>query len=309
LENLDFFLENRLCENWHLKSLDRRSNAAVSYHDTESVEELHMHPMLGRAPKIKSLLAFAIPKIDSDSIAVLMVANPQIAVLADSDLMTALLLLARILGGTIDQIIDSPNYDSSSFAGNTFAEGGEPPKFDEDQTAAAFLLKTLVTKHRLLTRNGVSYVGLRSWRASIKPFQIAALTALKADIPKPFVMASASEVADAAISHLGALFIQNVIPVPCGSSARADCLSVQIAEEVARLLSCEFMNVLRSQVPRGSSHPKASAKLRSISMEGACKGAALVVDDLTTSGKHIELAVRCLRENGINCFAIGWIAN
>jgi hypothetical protein len=303
------FLETEISENWHLPALDSPACNAVSFSNTEHAEELLGHPMLRSVPKVRSFLAFRIQQSNASGNAVLMVLNPGPTVFEDHDLMTALLLLVRLIGTDFDWHAGNPVSATGELANNAFAENGYAQKFEPDQTSAAFLLKTLLVKHRLLARNGVSYIGIRSWRATIKPYQIAALTALKADIPKSFVTLIAEELAKAAVSHFGANFIANVVPIPCGSSGRGDCLSVQIAAELARLLRGSFKNVLKTNVPKGSSHPKSSAKLNKMELVGSLDGTTLVVDDVITSGKHVELALKCLRDRNISSFAMGWIVN
>jgi hypothetical protein len=303
------FLETEISENWHLAALDNPACNAISIANTDQSEELVGHPMLRTVPKVRSLLAFRIQQAAANRNAVLMVLNPAASVFADHDLMTALLLLVRLVGTDFDWHVGNPGISVEAVPGNAFAENGTTQKFEPDQTSAAFLLKTLLVKHRLLARNGVSYIGIRSWRATIKPYQIAALTALKAEIPKSFVTLIAEELAKAAVSHFGAKFISNVVPIPCGSSGKSDCLSVQIAAELARLLNCNFKNVLKTNVPKGASHPKSSAKLHSMELVGTLEGTTLVIDDVITSGKHVVLALKTLRERNINSFAMGWIVN
>ena len=254
--------------------------------------------MLRAVPKIKSLLAFNVAGESADEGSFLMSANPKAQVFNDSNLMTALLQMAKLTKDKFSSPVKPPA-----------AANQDLPNTESDHVPAAFLLKTLGVGQRLLARNGISYVGLRSWREPVKEHQIAALVALKANLPDSFVATVADEIAKAAVSQLGLGVIRNVVPVPCGSSGRADCFSVRIAEKVADIMRCDFKNVLTSHVPKGTSHPKASAKLMAMKMDGELEGATLVVDDVVTSGKHLELAMKCLRGKDINCFAMGWIAN
>jgi hypothetical protein len=302
------FPATELSADWHMKALDGNSSEAISYADTEQSAELQSHPMLRAVPKIRSLLAFNIARESADEFSFLMIANPQAAVFTDSNLMTALLQMAKLTKEKFSHPAKVHGPRPYAFR-KAVVDEVAIPKREDDQVAAAFLLKTLGAGQRLLARNGVSYVGLRSWREQVKEHQIAALVALKANLPESFVTTVATEIATAAVSQFGLGVIRNVVPVPCGSSGRADCFSVRIAERVADVLRCEFRNVLKSKVPKGSSHPKASARLGAMTMEGELAGATLVVDDVVTSGKHLELAMKCLRGNSISCFAMAWIAN
>ena len=178
-----------------------------------------------------------------------------------------------------------------------------------DQSAAAFLLRTLPKKHRLLARNGVSFTAVRTWRSALKEYQIAALKSIKELTERDDVARTvAGEMAEAVTSQLGRNFINHIVPIPGGSSGRSDAFSVRLADEMGKLLGCEMVPALRGNVERGSSHPKKSARLGEYEVTTKLPGATLVVDDVITSGRHMELAVKALREKGVNCFAVGWIA-
>lgn len=296
-----------LHESWDIGTLTPGGPKVLAIADVRGSKLLRNHPVRRAVPEVRSLIAFLLSKSDEDPRMVLLVFNPHESVFTNPNDLAALRVLARTLS-------DLPR----RFRPETIAKADEPTLGFEDSASAAlttgdhvaghFLNSTLTQKKRLLGRKGISYIALRSWRNSIKPFQIAALTALKSNPPKGFVVVAAKEIADAARSQYGDSFIQNVVPVPCGSSGQKDCLSVQFAEEVAKLLGCKFKNVLQSSAGPGSSHPKNSAKLQPFKLTKPVHGATLVVDDVVSSGRHMELAINCLRSGGVDCFAISWIA-
>ena len=178
----------------------------------------------------------------------------------------------------------------------------------ENEPASQFLIDTLVEKQRLLSRNGCSYLGLRTWRKTIKPYQISALTALKSAPSQPMVDIIAAELEHAILSTYGNTF-QTVVPVPCGSSGKGDCLSVQLAQALAKKLGIKFQNILQNTATPGSSHPKRSTKLEPFIVNGQVSGNVLVVDDVVTSGKHMELATKALRPMSSFCTGIAWIVD
>jgi hypothetical protein len=171
-----------------------------------------------------------------------------------------------------------------------------------------FLLKTLISKPAIYRRAEISYVAARKWRTPIKAYQIEALKALKTEPPTAFVDAVAEEIL-LEIAHFGGFgLVRSVVPVPCGSSGKERCLSVLVAATVAKRLGVAFCNVLQSgPVARGSSSPRKSAKLAPFKVNGALMGPALVIDDVITSGRHMELAQKALRLFGVPVLGIGWI--
>lgn len=182
-------------------------------------------------------------------------------------------------------------------------------KKSAEPAVGRFLFDTLVTKQRLLARNGCAYVGLRQWRKSIKPYQVSALAALKNSGDDSFENDIAIEMV-AAIKRVYGDAFKYVVPIPGGSSGLTHSLSVKLAERIAKLLRAEFANVLvAAPVPKGSSHPAKSASLKPYEINGKISGNVLVVDDVATSGRHIELATQALRPLTTFCTSIVWIAD
>lgn len=175
--------------------------------------------------------------------------------------------------------------------------------------ASRFLIDTLIKKQRLLARNGCAYVALRQWRKAIKPYQISALTALKSRNDDSFEEEIAAEMAAAIMRVYGNAF-QYVVPIPGGSSGRSDSLSVKLAGRIAKLLKSEYANVLVGQpVAKGKSHPAKSALLQPYVVKGNINGNVLIVDDVSSSGQHIELATKALRPLSTYCTSVVWIAD
>lgn len=179
------------------------------------------------------------------------------------------------------------------------SEGAEP--------ASQFLFDTLVQKPRLLGRNGCSYLSLRMWRKSIKPHQLAAFVALKTSPPQSIVDKIAKEIAGSVKQTFGNTF-QTVVPVPGGSSGRNNAFSVLLGKAVASLLGLNFAHALISSDKIGTSHPKKSSRLPPFQLREKVRGNVLIVDDVATSGRHIELATMALREACDFCTAVVWIS-
>jgi hypothetical protein len=174
--------------------------------------------------------------------------------------------------------------------------------------AAKFLFETLTHKQALHARNGASYISLRTWKKTIKEYQIAALSAVKMFPPESFVDKVADEMASHAVRLFGSHSLTAIVPVPGGSSQTEQSLSEKLAACVAEKLSLPCQFVLKPQlVAKGKSHPSKNAKLKPYDLQQPVQGTVLLIDDVATSGRHIELAQTAIRQSGQDCFALSWI--
>ncbi len=172
-----------------------------------------------------------------------------------------------------------------------------------------FLFETLISRKRLLARNGASYLALRQWRKSIKPYQLKALQAIKSDDAPISIEAIAVEMVRQIESVYGKLF-NTLVPVPGGSSGRKKSFSVLIAERVAHGLKIPCRDILiPATVAKGASHPKKSVILQPYKLSEQLDGNVLIVDDVASSGKHIELATNAIKDTANYCTAVVWIAD
>ena len=128
------------------------------------------------------------------------------------------------------------------------AKGGEPPQ----EPSLLFLLKTLVPRRTIHERKDVSYLTLASWRQAIRAYQLEALKALKQNIPPELSATVATCMAQEINSLIGASAFRAVVPMPCGHSAAASCLSREIARSLAALLNLPVVPALRR--PRKKAH-------------------------------------------------------
>jgi predicted amidophosphoribosyltransferase len=175
------------------------------------------------------------------------------------------------------------------------------------EATTEFLLETLVQKRALRGRKDVSYVTLRSWRQSIRAHQISALKAIKRHAPEDLAAEIAAEMGDDVKSLFGAGSFRAVVPMPCGHSSAGRCLSLAIAKALARDLGLPVVHALSLPQEKGSSHPKTNMKRAPMTLTNAVEGPLLLIDDVATSGRHIEEATTLLRGAGASVLALAWI--
>jgi hypothetical protein len=172
---------------------------------------------------------------------------------------------------------------------------------------SSFLLTTLIRQKRLLKRGRIAYHGIAKWRANVKDTQIAALRAIKADPPHAFLAAVADEMATAASALFGSQTFKAVVPVPCGSSG-PNCLSHRLAKLIAARLNVDFIDAFEPLPQIGSSHPKQNRRRLKMRIVDAPDVPVLLIDDVATSGEHIEEAATLLLQSSPAVLPLTWIA-
>jgi hypothetical protein len=100
----------------------------------------------------------------------------------------------------------------------------------------------------------------------------------------------------------------HVIPVPRGHSRRPDCLSVLLAREIGEKLNVTVTEPFVSKQRRGSSHPRKGAGLPQLVSTTKIEGNILLVDDIASSGRHIEQAAHKLSVTADHVYPIVWIS-
>lgn len=97
--------------------------------------------------------------------------------------------------------------------------------------------------------------------------------------------------------------------IPCGHSKRADCFGKQLANGVAALLDIPFVQVFADRPLLGASHPKTCASLPPLQQQIAVPPPSIIIiDDLATSGWHIEEAMVRLRSSRVKVTSVVWIS-
>jgi hypothetical protein len=155
------------------------------------------------------------------------------------------------------------------------------------------------------------WLSARSWRSGSKADDIAELRRQKALPLPPFVPGAARECAELARLFFGpAIGAASITSVPCGHSQRADCAGAQLAQAVALELGAEYRPRFADRFLPGARHP-AECKFLGPAILVDCNPAQLVivvVDDVATSGWHLEDALGVLRAAGFRSLGIAWIS-
>lgn len=296
--------------NASLPGLHPESRPFVVYENLEHEYWFKTHPLHVVFPYAAGLIAVSIVAPESDVPAALVILNPHPPNIRDASTAAALSELSRIAGGllygnstdgmrpvkaggTSSRGGGSDGFLETGTSPNSIAQGGEP--------LVSFLAKTLIRGQLLRSRKSSSYVVLRRWRKSVKDEQIAALQSLKASLSPAAIEVIAEEIASAALHLYTGMTFAAVVPIPC-ERRHDQCLSVVLAQRVAAILGSPFRDVL-SRAERALLKP-ASYPYRILE---DVSGHVLVVDDLASTGTHVDLAMRALRAKGASPFAIVWI--
>lgn len=269
------------------------------------------HPLLTAAPFSKNLLHVPVQGHDADVEASISLVNIGMKWPLTATVTGILTELAMLVGdalkmdGTVTDRSRDPKAQEIEGFCETRTTTSEEPAVD---TSGRFLLSTLSHKTSIRHRNDVAYITLRRWSKPIKNYQLKALTICKADPDSKFVDAIANEVATHVRQIFGGPRFGCVMPVPCGHSKTTDCMAVQIAKRVARILDVPFVDGLEGSNRPGSSHPRKNARLCPPKLKTAQKyDSVLLLDDVASSGRHIELSVLSLQDIAKHITAIAWI--
>jgi PAS domain-containing protein len=175
--------------------------------------------------------------------------------------------------------------------------------------AQTFLLDTLIERRSVRHRNLVSYLTLRTWRQPMRTYQINAFKALKQKMPPQFAEAIVADMADYLQQFIGLAAFKAIVPMPCGHSPEGRCLSLEIARHLSAQVNIPVIQVFVRRPHKGKSHPKQNTKRPSMILQRELVGPVLLVDDVATSGAHMEEAIKLLRPACGTVLAVAWIGS
>lgn len=242
------------------------------------------------------------------------VSTPQLEVIVDAD--DGAQSIYSVVASPV-RPVDSPDHLLMATVADITALTGREAEIERrvrpagasgaSEPTSEFLTATLVERPAIRARNGMSYLTVRSWRASIRQYQIAALKALKRRPPPELVERIASELTRAVVGLLGAAAFRAVVPIPCGHSRTSECFSVVLARAVAASLDLPMIRAFADQDMEGASHPRQNALRPPLVLVQPVGEPVLLIDDVATSGQHFEEAVDMLKPHAGAVLAIAWI--
>jgi hypothetical protein len=308
-----------------LPALDSKACPALVVPNIRLDPRFTNHPLLDHLPYVKSLVAMIIPDQADDRRVVLKIQNPKKSIITCAERWHELNSFCKLVS-TVLSLETRDHAMAAALAGphtpnplHDQATTFDLEAYDLQQTLAPrpndvlttpqcqFLFDTLIKKRSLHSRNGCDYLTLRNWRAGQKPYQVATMASLKKFKPKHFFERIAGEIVQQAEQIYGRGVIGCVVPIPGGSSGEAESFSVVLARAVAEKLDVPCCGVLKAQGVRGKSSPHKSTHLRPYEVTGPVTGPVLVVDDIASSGRHLELAIKSLRAQHKAVYAVAWI--
>jgi hypothetical protein len=190
------------------------------------------------------------------------------------------------------------------FGAATFRAGASEPERPRHE---AGLLGSLVYRPMVFRRNDVAWIAACAWRAHAKVDDIAALKQAKRALDPRLIVEAAELIAGLVRQLRGKRAADAVTSVPCGHSRRPDCLGKQVAQAVAEALGLPFRQVFADRPCSGVSHPKEFVKLPPLERIADPRTSMILVDDLATSGWHVEESLTALRGLGVSASAFVWI--
>lgn len=182
------------------------------------------------------------------------------------------------------------------------------PKEDERLLQESTLIDSLVHRPTIFQRNNVRWIAESAWRSRAKERGVAALRCVKQNCDPLFIREMAQPLAHLISQLFGTAPADAVTCIPCGHSRRPDCFGKRFAQSVADTLGMQFVQVFADRPCAGTSHPKTSRTLPRLEQISAPPRSLLVVDDLATSGWHLEEVVLALRHLGATASALAWIS-
>ena len=164
----------------------------------------------------------------------------------------------------------------------------------DPKAGALGVLGGLVWQPAVYSRHEVAWVSARAWRDSSKADDLSALKAAKAARDPAVLEAAATELATVLRRPRGDWSDHALAPVPCGHSGTVDCFGKRLALQVADALGMAFIQFWEDRPLAGVSHPARNARLPELVWVSKPAGPILIVDDVASTGAHLEQALMAL---------------
>jgi len=156
-------------------------------------------------------------------------------------------------------------------------------------------------------RNGISYLTARRFSAQNRLGALQALKRLKASATDREDGLAAAEIALVWMLLTGNPGGWTVTNIAAGHSG-SNSFGARLAAAVANRLTLNYLQVWRDRPIKGVSHPKEFRRIPPLDMIAKPIGATLIIDDVATSGFHMEEAIKALRSLNIPAAGVAWIS-
>jgi hypothetical protein len=185
-----------------------------------------------------------------------------------------------------------------------FAEGRSEPA-----APGSGLADYIVYRPSIYRRNGIRWISVYAWRSRRQTRGLAELKKVKEAPASSMVAIAAMPIANFVEEIFGDKAADAITCIPCGHSKRSDCFGKQLARRVGELLEIPFVQLFADRPSPGPSHPKTCASLPPLQQQIAVPPpSVIIVDDLATSGWHLEEAMVRLRSLGVKVSSVVWIS-
>ena len=175
---------------------------------------------------------------------------------------------------------------------------------EDDQS---FFADRLVKRPVLRHRGDCAYLTVRSWRAATRSEDLAAFRREKQRKSPALIGWAAAEIARELAALLDPRPPWIVTSVAPGHSRERYSWAVLLAIAAAERLHLPFQELFQPRPDRGSSHPRRNQALPPLRWAQIPTGPVLIVDDIATSGWHLEEALRMVRERDHPAIGVAWI--
>ncbi|MEL7188844.1 MAG: phosphoribosyltransferase, partial [Pseudomonadota bacterium] len=165
-------------------------------------------------------------------------------------------------------------------------------------------LDTLIHELRLKKRHGTPYYLINKWRCTVEKQQKSAVKMIKRYRPVAMRDLIAEQLIEANLALMGP-GCRYVTNVACGHGGE-NCFARELAQAVARKLRIEFIDVFERLPVKGTSHPKTNKDRPKMKLVKVPRAPILLIDDVATSGSHIQEAAAKLKQHNCTVLPIAW---
>jgi predicted amidophosphoribosyltransferase len=191
------------------------------------------------------------------------------------------------------------------FAEATFRNVVDQAEFARPRSS---LLASLVYRPALFRRNEIRWIAAYAWRSRARVRGLRILKQEKEALDPVLIADAAQSIATLVREIFGNKPVDAITCIPCGHSRRADCFGKQLAQSVASAIDIPFLQIFADRPCPGSSHPRQCTTTPQLRQVADPPRSVMIIDDVATSGWHLEEAALMLRRSGVAASSIVWIS-